>query len=131
VLRGHGLLDTALREAQIGRLEYRVAEDQRLEQILAQARDGFHQIGTTRMGHSAESSVVDCNCRLHGVKNLYIASSSVFPSSGQANPTFMAVAMALRLARRIGEIVLENRTAGATVSSGRAPSAQRIETSKL
>jgi choline dehydrogenase-like flavoprotein len=118
VLRAHHLLDAALREAQVGRLEYRVAgEQRRLEQVLAQARDGFHQIGTTRMGRSAESSVVDDNCRVHGVKNLYVASSSVFPSAGQANPTFMAVAMAFRLAHHVGKIVREGRASSAAVAA--------------
>jgi hypothetical protein len=116
VVRSHRLLDAALRRAQIGRLDYRVAVDQHLEQVLAQARDGFHQIGTTRMGLSADSSVVDRNCRVHGVKNLYVASSSVFPSGGQANPTFMAVAMALRLAHHLGELFY-GRTASAAFAS--------------
>ena len=103
VLRAHHFLDVAMREAHLGRLEYRVAEDQRLEKVMAQARGGSHQIGTTRMGRSGETSVVDRNCRVHGVKNLYIASSSVFPSSGQANPAFLAVVMGLRLADHLSE----------------------------
>jgi len=38
---------------------------------------------------------------VHGVDNLYVASSSVFPTSSQANPTLTIVAMALRLADRL------------------------------
>lgn len=59
---------------------------------------GGHHMGTTRMGESEEDSVVDSDCRVHGVKNLYVASSSVFPTSGHANPTLTIVALALRLA---------------------------------
>ena len=59
---------------------------------------GGHHMGTTRMGGSADHSVVDSDCRVHGVKNLYVASSSVFPTSGHANPTLTIVALALRLA---------------------------------
>ena len=60
---------------------------------------GGHHIGTTRMGNDRRSSVVDANCRLHDVENLYIAGSSVFPTSSQANPTLTIVALALRLSR--------------------------------
>jgi choline dehydrogenase-like flavoprotein len=59
---------------------------------------GGHHIGTTRMGHDLKTSVVDNSCRIHSVDNLYIAGSSVFPTSSQANPTLTIVALALRLA---------------------------------
>ncbi len=59
---------------------------------------GGHHMGTTRMGESPVNSVVDSACRVHGVGNLYVASSSVFPTSGHANPTLTVVALALRLA---------------------------------
>jgi hypothetical protein len=59
---------------------------------------GGHLMGTTRMGTSAASSVVDRDCRVHGYANLFIAGSSVFPTSGYANPTLTIVALALRLA---------------------------------
>ena len=57
-----------------------------------------HNIGTTRMAESADSGVVDVNCKVHGVDNLYVAGSSVFPTSSHANPTLMIVALAIRLA---------------------------------
>lgn len=59
---------------------------------------GKHHIGTTRMHVDPKRGVVDPDCRVHGVTNLYIAGSSVFPTSGYANPTFTIVALALRLA---------------------------------
>lgn len=59
---------------------------------------GGHHIGTTRMAASTRDGVVDENCRVHGVSNLYIASSSVFPTSSHANPTLTIVALAIRLA---------------------------------
>lgn len=103
VLRAHELLDQSLQNAGYGRLEYRVAPEARLASILQQARDGFHQIGTTRMGLKPDDSIVDTDCRTHGVENLYVCSSSVFASSGQANPTFAAAALALRLAAHLAE----------------------------
>lgn len=59
---------------------------------------GWHHMGTTRMGTDRSTSVVDSNCRPHGVENLWIAGSSVFPSVGYANPTLTIVALALRMA---------------------------------
>ena len=59
---------------------------------------GFHQIGTTRMSARPEDGVVDRNLAVHGLPTLYVASSSAFPTSSQANSTFMIVVFALRLA---------------------------------
>jgi choline dehydrogenase-like flavoprotein len=60
--------------------------------------DMAHPAGTTRMGHDPLTSVVNENARVHGVENLYLAGSSVFPTPGHANPTLMIVALSIRLA---------------------------------
>lgn len=60
-----------------------------------------HHMGTTRMHIDPKQGVVDENCRVHGVSNLFIASSSVFPTGGYANPTLTIAALALRLADRV------------------------------
>jgi choline dehydrogenase-like flavoprotein len=57
-----------------------------------------HHMGTTRMHPDTTRGVVDANCRVHGLANLFIASSTVFPTAGAANPTLTIVALALRLA---------------------------------
>jgi len=59
---------------------------------------GGHHIGATRMSADPSSGVVDANCRVHDVRNLYIASSSVFATCSYANPTQLIVSLALRLA---------------------------------
>ena len=59
---------------------------------------GGHIMGTTRMGTSRSTSVVDRDCRVHGYRNLFVAGSSVFPTGGYANPTLTIVALSLRLA---------------------------------
>ena len=64
---------------------------------------GPHHMGTTRMSADPRRGVVDANCRVHSVDNLYIAGSSVFTTSGYANPTFALVTLALRLADTLRE----------------------------
>jgi choline dehydrogenase-like flavoprotein len=59
---------------------------------------GPHHMGTTRMSADPKTGVVDADCRVHSVENLYIAGSSVFTTGGWANPTFTLLALALRLA---------------------------------
>lgn len=59
---------------------------------------GWHHMGTTRMSDSPKQGVVDSQCRVHGIGNLYMAGSSCFPTSGSANPTLSIVALTLRLA---------------------------------
>ena len=66
-------------------------------------RDWFcaHHMGSTRMGHSFEDGVVDENCKVFGIDNLYLAGSSVFRSSGYVNPTFSIVQFSLRLGEHL------------------------------
>jgi choline dehydrogenase-like flavoprotein len=59
---------------------------------------GWHHMGTTRMHLNSKDGVVNENCKVHGIDNLYIAGSSCFPTAGSANPTYTIVAMTLRLA---------------------------------
>jgi choline dehydrogenase-like flavoprotein len=59
---------------------------------------GCHHMGGTRMSDNAEEGIVDRNCKVFGLDNIYIAGSSVFPSVGYGNPTLTIVQLALRLA---------------------------------
>jgi choline dehydrogenase-like flavoprotein len=63
--------------------------------------DSFHHAGGTRMSADPRHGVVDRDCRVHGLANLFVAGSSVFPSSGYANPTLTIAALAFRLADRL------------------------------
>ena len=58
----------------------------------------YHHMGTTRMGDSPETSVVDANCRTHDLSNLWLIGSSVFPTGGAMNPTLTIAALSLRAA---------------------------------
>jgi choline dehydrogenase-like flavoprotein len=66
---------------------------------------GKHHMGTTRMADDPRDGVVDADCRVHGMANLHIAGSSVFPTGGYANPTLTIVALALRLADRLKALI--------------------------
>jgi choline dehydrogenase-like flavoprotein len=80
-----------------------------------------HHIGTTRMHTDTRQGVVDPNCRVHGVSNLYVAGSSVFPTGGFANPTLTIIALALRLSYHLKEVMKPSSSSLAT--SAAAPSA--------
>lgn len=66
---------------------------------------GCHHMGTTRMSENPREGVVDQNCKVHDLANLYVAGSSVFPTGGFANPTFTIVALALRLSDHLQTLV--------------------------
>jgi len=67
---------------------------------------GNHHMGTTRMAASPEQGVVNKNLQVFGIRNLYIGGSSVFPTSGHANPTFTIVQLSLRLADYLDDALL-------------------------
>ena len=69
----------------------------------AEVSGGNHHMGTTRMSDDPKRGVVDRNSRVHGMDNLYVAGSSVFPTCGSANPTLTIVALTLRLAGELRE----------------------------
>ena len=82
-------------------------------------------MGTTRMHADPREGVVDADCRVHAVPNLYIAGSSVFPTGGYANPTLTIVALALRLADHLVKRAADGRTmAVATTNAEKVVSGQ-------
>jgi choline dehydrogenase-like flavoprotein len=68
-----------------------------------QQLSGWHQMCATRMSDDPKTGVVDRNCRVHGLANLYIGGSSVFASGGFQNPTYTIVQLALRLGDHLAE----------------------------
>lgn len=104
VIRCHELLDADLRAAGLGHLEYLADTAEEVRDLLwKQSSHGLHNIGSTRMSTDPATGVVDPDLRVHGTSNLYIASTSVFPTSGEANPTFFAAVLAVRLAHHLAE----------------------------
>ncbi len=66
---------------------------------------GNHHLGTTRMNADPRQGVVDATSRVHGIHNLYVAGSSVFPTYGSSNPTLNLVALTLRLADHLKKVM--------------------------
>ncbi|MEO0829763.1 MAG: GMC oxidoreductase [Pseudomonadota bacterium] len=102
VAKAHRALAARLEASGLAKLSY---EDGRLsEQVASFARDGYHQLGMTRMSDEPSSGVVDRNLRVHGLDNVYTVSTGVFPTSGQANPTLSIVCFSLRLAAHLEQL---------------------------
>lgn len=79
----------------------RVKIPESLEKWDPQVEGGWHHMGTTRMAVHPRAGVVDSECRVFGLGNLFVAGSSVFPTSGFSNPTLTIVALALRLSSHL------------------------------
>jgi choline dehydrogenase-like flavoprotein len=82
--------------------------DPRLEDedpaFLAAIHDWIHHMGTARIGRNPDDGFVDKDLKVFGIRNLYLSGAAVFPSTGFANPTFTAIALALRLRDHLVQI---------------------------
>lgn len=101
VVRSHAHLARWLAATGLGELIWQHPPEERAQRVMELAGDGVHQIGTARMGQNERTGVVNGDCRVFGCNNLFLAGSAVFPTSGQANPTFSAIAFGIRLARHL------------------------------
>jgi choline dehydrogenase-like flavoprotein len=94
--RGLEILATEIGRLEIGRMKITLsADDTSWPDDLVGV---YHHLGTTRMHEDPRQGVVDRDGRVHGIDNLYIAGSSVFPTAGSGTPTMMIIALAMRLA---------------------------------
>ncbi len=100
--RAQEILDEELRKAGLGHLIIHT----RADEIPRNVHGGWHHMGTTRMNTDPKGGVVDDHCKIHGVRNLYIAGASVFPTSGYANPVLTTVAVVIRLADHIKKVII-------------------------
>lgn len=104
IAKAHRLLDCYFRRNGIGDVAFHrddVEADIR-EQIQPA---GGHFIGTARMANDPRHGVVNPDCRVFGTRNLFVASSAVFPTSSHANPTLTIVALAVRLADHLRKVI--------------------------
>lgn len=102
-------LDAELSRSGLGRVDpagwLRESSGWRTDPLIgAHSIGGYHHMGTTRMSERPEDGVVDGDLKVHSIANLYVVGSSVFPTSGWANPTLTIVALALRLGERLSRI---------------------------
>src|SRR4029079_816367 len=65
---------------------------------------GNHHLGTTRMHADPKKGVVNGDGQVHGIANLYVAGSSLFPTYGSSNPTLNLIALTLRLADHLKKV---------------------------
>ncbi len=80
-------------------------QDEKDDSFPDTANGGWHHMGTTRMSEDPQKGVVDANCKVYGVSNLYIAGSACYPTSGAPNPTLTLTALTLRLSDHLkGEV---------------------------
>jgi choline dehydrogenase-like flavoprotein len=94
IVRSQEVVAEALQDAGLGAVEMQIGRGRPFPLIHGQ----WHHMGTTRMHESPREGVVDATGRVHGVSNLYITGSSVFPTGGYCNPTLTLIALAIRLA---------------------------------
>ncbi len=98
----HDLLGAEVRRQGLGRLEADLGDD---SPAWAEMTDAAHHAGTTRMGLDPRTSVADSHGEVHAVRGLFVNGSSLFPTSGYANPVFTIAALALHVADRVLERV--------------------------
>ncbi|MDR3538259.1 MAG: GMC family oxidoreductase [Acetobacteraceae bacterium] len=120
VATGFALLRQEFAESGLGELKLEPSESDIEAVVRRDGAYGGHHIGTVRMGDSRATGVVDANCRVFGVNNLYVAGSSVFPTSSQANPTLTLLALALRLADHL------HARAARPIEVGQVPRVSRV-----
>ncbi len=84
--------------------------DENDETLPVTTSGGWHHMGTTRMSNDAKDGVVNADCKIHGIHNLYIAGASCFPTGAGVNPTFTIVALSIRLADHL-KMLLNSHTA--------------------
>jgi choline dehydrogenase-like flavoprotein len=99
------LLGAEVGRAGIGRLKILYREDE--SGWPDDLGGGQHHMGTTRMSDDPKQGVVDRHCRVHGMSNLFVAGSSVFPTPGGATPTLMLVSLAIRLSDHLKSTMLQ------------------------
>lgn len=97
------VLDREFKRLKLGRIEWDAWTQKSEAAILENLCDAFHHMGTTRMSEDPKDGVVDAQCRVHGLQNLYIAGTSVFVTSGHSNPTYTAIALAMRCANHLAK----------------------------
>ncbi len=96
-----GRAGAAISASKVGMLRFNCT---RREDWLKNMDWGHHHLGTTRMHDDPKQGVVDADCKVHGIANLFVAGSAVFPTYGASNPTLNLLALTLRLADHLKKV---------------------------
>jgi choline dehydrogenase-like flavoprotein len=99
-VRVQEIIGKEIERSGLGRLFIQLRHDS----IPPDLHGGYHHMGTTRMHRDPQKGVVDPDCRVHGISNLFIAGPSVFPTGGHANPVLTILALTLRLSEHIRKV---------------------------
>jgi choline dehydrogenase-like flavoprotein len=102
VIRTQQIIDEELRRARLGQTYIQLRDTT----PPANLHGGYHHMGTTRMHRDPKKGVVNENCQVHGISNLFIAGPSVFPTGGYANPVLTIIALSVRLADHVKKIMM-------------------------
>ncbi|MBZ0215771.1 MAG: GMC family oxidoreductase, partial [Fimbriimonadaceae bacterium] len=99
IVKSHRHLALEVGKSDFGRMKIEIEPDPEI--LLENCFSGSHHMGTTRMSSTPGTGVADENAKVFHTNNLYIAGSSLFPTSGYANPTLTIVALTIKLADHI------------------------------
>ena len=97
ITRSQQIIAQEFESSGLGELQIKLSNDDTSWPL----KGSYHHMGTTRMSINPRLGVVNEHCQVHGISNLYIAGSSVFPTSGLSNPTLTIIALSIRLADQI------------------------------
>ena len=109
--RSQQIIAEELVRSGVGKAQIELTRDESWKSVVG----SYHHMGTTRMSTNPKQGVVNGDCRVHGISNLYVAGSSVFPTSGLSNPTLTLMALAIRLADHLKETMTKETTNGEKV----------------
>ncbi|MDX1672751.1 MAG: GMC family oxidoreductase [Balneolaceae bacterium] len=102
----HQLIGHQMGKAGIGRIKLReFLREENFNSWPEGTNGGWHHMGTTRMHEDPKQGVVDADCKVHGIANLFVAGSACYTTSGAPNPTLTLVALSLRLSDHVKKLV--------------------------
>ena len=104
--RSQAIIAEEFARSGLGRVKIALTSDRSWDSLVG----SYHHMGTTRMSNNPKQGVVNENCRVHGISNLYVAGSSVFTTSGLSNPTLTLIALAIRLADYLKQTMANQTT---------------------
>jgi choline dehydrogenase-like flavoprotein len=99
IVEAHKIFAERFTQCRLGKIDLNMEDLERfIDKSFANVNSAAHHLGTTRMSVDPKNGVVDENCKVHGMDNLFIMGGSIFPTGGHCNPTLTILALTIRLA---------------------------------